>query len=293
MKVLAAFLLISCGAGPLDAQAGPAGQNVLLRHYRAGEKLTYRMKGVNEDWHYEVQADGIVRRDSGGSYFEEYAWSHLISDSKETTLSPASLNFRQRLTLDPNRLPEFPNLSQVDHSLVGPMTDLMTFYVDLWLAVKTGKLTHAGDHFYFKRSTPNSWADGKYVLTGEGSLDFDLTLKDVNPSAQIATMVIRHVPSEKPEVRIPADWMRKPVADTPNNWVEVETIKGGKYLAAVGKETFDVELKVSLADGKILSGTIDNPMETVERECADATLSLCGDPKPHAIRRRIEISLQR
>jgi hypothetical protein len=100
------------------------------------------------------------------------------------------------------------------------------------------------------------------------------------------------VAPEKPEIRLPADWMTKSVADTPNNWVQVTKTKAGKYLAAVGKETFDVEISVSLADGKILSGTIDNPVETTERECEDAALTKCGDPKPRGIRRQIEISLE-
>ena len=87
--------------------------------------------------------------------------------------------------------------------------------------------------------------------------------------------------------------MRKPVADTANNWVQVQRTKSGKYLAAVGKETFDVETKLSLADGKILSGSTDNRVETIERECEDVALSRCSDPTPHPIRRQIEISLGR
>jgi len=266
---------------------------VLLRRYREREKLTYHMKGINEKWHYEIQADGIVKKDSDETYFEEYGWSNLISDGQKTGLSQAGLDFRQQLTLDPNHNSTFPNLSQVDPRLIGPITDFMNFYVDLRLAVRSGNLGHPGDHFYFKRSAPNSWADGTRVLIGEDAIDFDLTLKDIDRADNTATLVVRHVPPEKPEIRLPADWMRKPVADTANNWVQVERVKNGKYLAAVGKETFDVEIKVSLADGKILSGSIDNPVETTERECDDASLSKCGDTRPHRIRRQIEISLER
>jgi len=61
----------------------------------------------------------------------------------------------------------------------------------------------------------------------------------------------------------------------------VERTKNEKYLAAVGKETFDVEIRLSLADGMILSGTLDNPVETIKRECEDAALTKCGDPRPH------------
>lgn len=71
-----------------------------------------------------------------------------------------------------------------------------------------------------------------------------------------------HVPPVKSEIKLPSDWMRKNVSDSPNNWVEVKKM-GGKYLAVVGAETFDVEVKLSLSDGKILSATLDNPVRSV------------------------------
>jgi hypothetical protein len=292
MKVHASVLLICSVSNLLAAQGLTNEHSTLHRSYREGEKLTYHMKGSNERWQYEIEANGIVKKDSAGKYFEEYRWSNLISANQKVPLPPASLDFRQRLALDPNQNPAVPNLSRVDPHLIGPITDLMTFYADLWLAEKTGKLTHVGDHFYFKHGMTNSWADGNYVLIGEDSIDFDLTFKAVNRSENTATLLIRHVPPEKPEVRLPADWMRKPVADTANNWVQVQKVDNGKYLAAVGKETFDVEIKMSLTDGKILAGSINNPVETIERECEDAALTTCGDPKHHSIRRQIEVDLK-
>ena len=175
--------------------------------------------------------------------------------------------------------------------MIGPILDFLNFYVDLWLAIRVGGLAHAGDHFYQKHGTPASWADGRYVVVGEDSIDFDVSLTDVDQSNRVATLLIRHVPPKQPEIRLPAAWMRVPVADTPNNWVQVEK-KDSTYLAAVGKETFDVLMKVSLVDGKILWGRIENPVTTLERECADAALMSCGDPKPHQILRQIEISLE-
>ena len=86
--------------------------------------------------------------------------------------------------------------------------------------------------------------------------------------------------------------MRTPVADTPNNWVELQKNDDGVYAGMVGKETFNVQLKVSLADGKILSATLDNPVEVVERGCVDLALTNCGDPMRYQIRRQVEIALQ-
>jgi len=86
--------------------------------------------------------------------------------------------------------------------------------------------------------------------------------------------------------------MRAPVADTPNNWVQVTKTKDGKYQAGVGKETFDVSITVSTADGRILSASMDNPVVMSGRQCDDAALTKCGDARQHTIHRTVEIALE-
>lgn len=274
------------------AQDVPADHALLSRRYHDGEKLKYRMKGTNERWQYEIQGAGVVKKDQNGKYAEEYGWSNLMSGGTAMPLSAASLQFRQTMSLDPDKPPAIPDLSKVQPLLIGPITDLMTFYVDLWLAARSGKLSHTGDHVYQKVGTPASWADGNYVVLGEDSIDFDITLTEVDRADQVATLLVKHVPPEQPSVHLPVEWMREPVADTKNNWVDVQK-RDGKFVAAVGKETFDVRMKVSLADGKILSGTIENPVKAKERDCEDADFTKCGDARPHEIVRRIEIALER
>ncbi|HKS82140.1 MAG TPA: hypothetical protein VJR23_11615 [Candidatus Acidoferrales bacterium] len=264
----------------------------LSRQYRDGEILRYHMKGLNENWHYEIQVEGVVKKDSSGRFFEEYQWSDLVSNGQKTALAPSTADFRQRVSLDPNDIPSIPDLSHVDLKLIGPITDFMTIYSDLWLAGKIGSLTYTGDHFYFKRGGANSWADGNYVTLGEDSIDFDFTLANVNPADKTATLIVRHVPPAEPGIHIPADWMRAPVSDSANNWIEVRKDQNGKYTAAVGKETFDVQIKVSLENGKILSANIENPVRATERQCEDAALEKCGDPKPHSIERQIQLSIE-
>jgi hypothetical protein len=168
---------------------------------------------------------------------------------------------------------------------------MLTFYSDLWLAIQQSDLKRPGDHAYVKVGIPASWADGNYVTLGEDSIDFDLTLKELNNSTQIATLLVRHVPPAQPKVKLPAAWMQAPVADTPNNWVQVSKNQAGKYAAGVGKETFDVEIKISLKDGKILSATLDNVVKTRNRECSDAAVLDCGQPSDHQIHRQIELHL--
>jgi hypothetical protein len=275
----------------------PADPPVWARRYKEGEKFVYRMKATNRGRQgtlsYEAQANGVVKKDAQGKFYEEFAWSNLVVNKAPMALAPASASFRQVLALPPDVKMAIPDLSRVQPILIGPITDLMTFYADMVVAAGAGGKAKAGDHFYFKHGAPSSWADGVRVVTGEDSVDFEVTVKEIDRANQTATILVRHVPPEKPRIKLAAEWMRAPVADSPNNWVEVTKTANGKFVAAVGKETFDVQIKASLVDGRILSAREDNPVDVLERECADAALTQASSPVRYQIRRQIEIYGQR
>ena len=211
-------------------------------------------------------------------------------DGVPQALTPASREFRQAVTLAGGSPFTLPDLSRVQPGLIGPVTDLLTFYADLFLATHAGQLREPGDRFFFANPMVSSWADGTRVLIGEDSIDFDIHLTGIDWSRGVATLLVKHAPPKAPKIRIPAEWMRAPVAGTPNNWVQVRKAAGA-YIGAVGKETFDVELTIRLSAGEILSATMDNLVEAVARECVDVELSDCGKPRPNPTVRRIEMSL--
>jgi hypothetical protein len=64
------------------------------------------------------------------------------------------------------------------------------------------------------------------------------------------------------------------------------------YIASVGKETFDVSLVTSLADGHIISATIENPVTAMARSCTDGALTMCDAPRPDPTLRQIQLGLQ-
>jgi hypothetical protein len=115
-------------------------------------------------------------------------------------------------------------------------------------------------------------------------------LTKIDNENHTAALIVRHVPPEKPQVKLPAEWMQKPVADTPNNWVEVAK-QNGKYVAEVGKETFEVKILVDLTDGKILTAGLENPVEVLKRECTDAEFTKCGEGARSRTFRKVEIEL--
>jgi hypothetical protein len=289
--------LILLGPRFIEGQSiSPDQQATLTRNYLEGEKISYQMKAVNEGHAsticYEARADAQVEREPSGPLAEDFAWTGLLVNGQTVPLTPASQQFRESLSLSPEYTLSVPDLSKVQPILIGPITDLLTFYADVQLAMRQKNLLRPGEHIYVKHGKPNSWADGTYTVFGQDSIDFDITLTEVDQAAHEATLLIRHVPPVQAHIQFPATWMTAPVGDHPNNWGEVEKTAQGKYSAEVGKETFEVVIRLSLPSGRILSAKMDNPVDVLGRDCDDVALSKCGTPQRYRIRRQVSLSAE-
>jgi hypothetical protein len=274
----------------------PATQPTLSRHYELGERLVYRMHGINEGHsttrRYDALPTGRVTKDASGNFVEQFHWSDVHNDGEAFTLSPESQQLQQTVSLDPGHHLAMPNLRTVQPALIGPIADLLTFYADVQLAMRQKDFVHAGDHVFVKRSTPSSWAYGTHILLGQDVIDFDISLQSVDDAAHTALLIVRHVPPAELQLKLPAAWMLKPVDATPNNWVQVEKTGEGKYIAGVGHETFEADIKIALPSGRILSATMDNPVDVLERTCDDADLATCGEASHYGVRRQIRLDAQ-
>lgn len=287
------FILLAWVAGLAQTIAPHPPKNPLARSYRAGEVLTYRMQARNQDLEgtlrYEATAKVETQKNAAGQFVEAITWSDYVRNGKAVTLSPSCRDFRQILSRSPGWVPSLPDLAAV-RQLEGPVLDLLTFYVDLFMASLTN-LHEAGDHRYFPVPITNSWAGGGAFLIAEDSIDFDMTLLAVDPVKQVATLLVKHVPPKESRVKLPAEWMKVPVASSPNNWVQVSKQADGTFLAEVGQESFEVVIRLDLSDGKILSAVMDNPVEVHRRICQDVALAQSGEPLRYQIHRHIELAL--
>jgi len=264
-------------------------QGTLKRVYQPGEQIAYRMVGTNEmpqqTRHYEADVAGVVGKDD----VEALQWRGLAVNGAAVPLSEGSQAFHERLSLAPGYKLAVPGLSAVQPMLIGPITDLLTFYADVQLAMRQPGLMKAGDHVVVAHGVPNSWADGAYTLLGQDSIDFDLTLFSLDARSGVATLVVKHVPPKSPHIRLPAPWMAVPVGAGKNNWVQVQKTGPEQFIAGVGRESFEAVIRVSLVSGSILSATLDNPVLVSERVCKDAALEDCGDATQYRIRRVISL----
>ena len=293
LAALAALAVVSPPAALAEEPAQAPAASPLARRYTEGQTLVYRIRGSNHGrdltTSYAAQARGFVRRDPGGWLFEEFAWIELELDGKPVELPEASLAFRQHLSLTRDSPMQSPKLAAVHPALVAPILDLLNFYGDLSLAGRLTQLRAAGDSAYFAHNHAHSWADGRVLLVGEASVDFDVMLVDVKGAERTATVAVRHVQPPEPAIKISADWMRKPVADGPNNWTQVRRAPGGKYVASIGREVVNVTLILDATDGRLVSATLDNPVDILERECDDFALTRCGEPVRYRVFREVEL----
>jgi hypothetical protein len=264
------------------------GQSQLARRYSAGDTIRYVMTGVHAEagrdtLRYRATARGTVARDSLGRWAEHLTWTRL--ERNGTSVALAADLAQETLTLAPE-WQVLPDLRHVDPGLVGPVLDLFTFYVDAKLAAQAA-LRSPGDSVVLPLGVGGSWADGQSVILGKDAVDFEIRL--VALTADRTTVQVRHVPPHADKLDLPASWMREPVAQLPNNWVEVTHLPDGRYRARVGAESFSVDLGISRADGRILSASMQNPVDIVERDCDDRALSVCGAPRRYWISRVITL----
>jgi hypothetical protein len=293
--VVLAAAVTACATAQPDRSGAEKPAPSLRPTYSEGQELAYRISSSNRrptgTATYEATARGVVERDAAGRFRETYAWKSLSLNGRETVLDLAASSLRQVVSLAPDHALALPDLSKTHPGLIGPMTDLMTFYADVWLALREPELQRAGGRAFVAHKRANSWADGSRTLLGQDAVDFEIVLERIDVEGGDATLIVRHVPPKTTAIAIPAEWMREPVADAPNNWVQVVRTQGGKYRAAVGKETFDVEVHLRVADARIVSAVMRNPVDVLERECVDEALAQCEAPTRYQILRQVELQL--
>ncbi|MEI7527494.1 MAG: hypothetical protein WCK76_01010 [Elusimicrobiota bacterium] len=263
---------------------------VLHRTYTEGEVLKYKLtldysETGEDDSSASASAVATVKKRGDSVFYEAWQWTGRKKNGADIKLPAESLDFRQLLSLDPGFKLSIQDLSKI-YPLIEPVTDTLTFYADLQLAMRKGLALTVGEHLFIEHGLPNSWAGGPTAV-GRDCVDFDLTLTDINAADNTATLRALHLPPAAGCGAAPVPWLQKPVSDTANNWYQVRKEGKSIYIASAAKETFDDEIKIGLADGHIVSATQFNLLTGEKRTCLDEKLAMCGAPGRFSIVRKL------
>ncbi|MGM0601170.1 MAG: hypothetical protein ACQETH_15275 [Candidatus Rifleibacteriota bacterium] len=274
------------------------------RGYQQGEIFHYKMDGSNDGHIYSAISRHQVLK-TGKVWTEKITWISLIYDGKKIDLSSMK-DFEFFLSLDPDFNFAIPDITKIKpairNQILGPIFDLMTFYVDLNPALFQDKLEEikTGKAIRLPYNQPSSWADGHYHVLAEDCLDFIVTYRDLNKL--LSMLRVEHVPPKSDlRINLPEPWMRKPVVKGKNNnWVQVSRMPDkNKFAVSYGYEYFDVHLCIDKKDGKIVYANLYNPVERLCGTCREITrengkitgLKSCSEFKPLHTFRNISIKL--
>jgi hypothetical protein len=118
----AVVLAVAAGFGPTAIMPNAAQNERTIAKPGGILSLTYHMTGSNQKWRYAIDANSTAKKDGSGKFYEEYAWSGMISDSAAYSLPAASQQFRQKLSLRAGRFavgsgfePRRPENNRTDH----------------------------------------------------------------------------------------------------------------------------------------------------------------------------------
>jgi len=115
---------------------------LLARRYVEGNRLRYRITGNENGTTYQVTIVATTTKRTDGRFVEEIAWSDMVVNGAPRALTPTSQAFRVAVTLEGGAPFDWPDLSKAP-GIIGPVTDMLNFYADLFLVRHQGSLRQA------------------------------------------------------------------------------------------------------------------------------------------------------
>lgn len=297
MKIAFTAATILC-AGALAGVSSPAlasaGQSVpaytYARHYVKGQVSRY---AFDETQNGATTITAVARLRSyihHGVGGEQVKWVAL--DSEGQNLDAEARAFPPYdLSLDPKDpdglvLPDTTNAGD----LLGPVTDLGNFYVDLSPKTGIGTLHQPGQSAADPTPLNGNFPSATRPV-GKDLLQLTTTLTSL--TGRRATFTSSFTPPAAGGLTLTQSFMDSPVCgSTPNNF---ETVVQGStgYVALWGCESNTITTVVDRASGRIESVQMNNPLQLEEVSCQDEALTECSSPAPVTLQQAAQLTLTR
>ena len=282
------------GVGPADV-GGYQHQRV----YSPGKEYRYRMVRSyfeNGKFKREEVAESIHVVAKEPPLSERIAFDRLsrTQDGKTDDLSEAIAKFPAwDVSLSPTDGGvglALPDILGWDMAVVGPVTDLLTFWVAISPQAGIDKVSKVGQSYVLPEAPVASWANGVDIPVGQDCIQISITLKELGEST--AVFETRFMPPEEASLKMLKSWMDESVVEgTPNNFQQQMSM-GEAAMVMWGREYFVVTSTVRRADGMLLSATMSNELQLKMKIGCSSELQACKHEVPLHIRRELSLELQ-
>ena len=183
-----------------------------------------------------------------------------------------------------------PDIAGWDMAVVGPVTDLLTFFVAISPQAGIDSVSQVGQTCVLPEAPVASWANGESIPVGQDCIQISVTLKEIHEDT--AVFETRFMPPEEAGLEMLKPWMDESVvAGTPNNFQQQMSM-GDAAAVMWGREEFVVTSTVRRADGMLLSATMSNELQLKMKIGCSSELESCKHEIPLHIRRELSLELQ-
>lgn len=274
----ACTFIAACSSGTASSGVTPSATSAYtyMRHYVNGQvtSFTYteHQAGAAGQLTATAKLTSYVRGGVGG---EQVKWVSLKDAAGHDLNAQAQAFPPYDLSLDPKAANALSLPKQgVSGELQGPVEDLLTFFVDLSAKVGVTDLHQPGDSHVDAKPIGGSFSTTTAPV-GQDLIQLTTTMTALTSTQ--ATYKSAYQPPAQGGLTLYRSWMSSPVCSgAPNNFQLVE-VKGSRYTALWGCESFTVTTVVDRDSGQIISVQMTNPLKLEGKLCQDKALTKCTD----------------
>jgi hypothetical protein len=266
---------------------------VPYRQYKSGDTYRYRLTTTANRGNYESKTVAVSEHrvvNDAGIMAEEIKWLSLLSMDGKQKIHLDS-NAREvkpyRISLLPEGKVLLPKLTIP--SMVGPITDLNTFFVAIAPASGAHKLSDKDTVIKNGTVREGNFADSINILYGRDCIEVSQHFISTDKKYTII----------RTDFTAPDSFCLTPLIDTiaiktfdkPNNFQMIQQEPGGRKNLYWGVETFSITSKIDNRTGAIADATMENTLNLRIRVQISADLRTYLSEIPFLIKRSIHLEL--
>jgi hypothetical protein len=267
---------------------------VPYRQYKAGDTYKYRLTTTIDRANFKTTIIAVSEHqvvNDSGILAEEIKWRSLTEKNdhhKDRHLDSVARQVKPyRISLSPEGKVLLPKLTIP--SMVGPVTDLNTFFVAIAPASGAHKLSDSNPVFKNGAVREGNFADSVKILYGRDCIE--VSQHFISTDKKYTIIRTDFTPPDSFCLTPLIDTIATKMFDKPNNFQMLQIEPGGRKNLYWGVETFSITSKIDNRTGAIVDATMENTLTLRIRAHISADLKTYVSEIPFLIKRSMHLEL--